>query len=293
MNTTPNFAVAGLELCHQGKVRDTYKLPNWPDMRLVVATDRVSTHNIVHNSTVPGKGVALTTLTVFWMEKLAKAGVETHLVASGEKVADFLPSAVYTPELAKRAIVVRWLRVIPIEFIFRSRMAGSLWQGYKKGQPNPYGLYLDGDLELMSPFNLPIFTPTEKSDVDEPLLAKAVLREHPAACDLARRVYEFGRHFAAEKGIEILDGKFEIGINAHGRPVLVDECLTPDSCRFVDARNVFVGQEPKWLDKQFLREYAERTWGFGIGNKTPLSFPDDVITETVARYEQIVGTLTN
>lgn len=282
-------AVSGLECIHQGKVRDTFAILNHPDLLLTVATDRVSTHNIVHQSLIPGKGRALVTLTVFWMTEVL--GIRRHLVASGDEIFRFLPRQNYPDDLAQRGLIIQKLTMIPVEFIFRSRMAGSLWKdSYQKGQPNPYGHVLPSGLQLMSPFGQTLFTPTDKSETDEPLNATEVMGRYPEAYQLALRAYRMGRNFAERRGIEIIDGKFEIGIDSSGEMVLADECLTPDSCRFVEAEGVTIGREPSWFDKQFLREEAERVWNGG--KKTPISFSPDVIRETMARYEDIVRRLT-
>lgn len=294
MNGSLKFvpAVTGLECVHQGKVRDTFAIPDFPDLLLIVATDRVSTHNVVHGSVIPRKGEALTALTVFWMAEQLK-GIRTHLIAWGRDIYGYLPAVAggYPADLHLRAIVVEKLEMFPVEFIFRSRMAGSLWKEYyKKGLPNPYGLTLTAGLQLMSPFEETIFTPTDKSDVDDPLKAAEVIARYPEACAVAQEVYERGKNFAATKGIAIIDGKFEVGLTGDGRVCLADECLTPDACRFVWADAVTVGQEPTWLDKQHLREEAERLWNGG--KKVPLAFGTRVCAETSLRYSEIVGALT-
>lgn len=283
-------AVPGLECVHQGKARDTFAIPGHPELLLVVATDRVSTHNVVHKSIIPMKGCALTALTVFWM-KSQLPGIKTHLMAFGSGIFKYLPRQKYPDDLFLRALVIRKLDMIPVEFIFRSRMAGSLLKDYyQKGLPNPYGLELPPGLQLMSPFENTVFTPTDKSETDDPLNAIETMMRFTSACQLALKVYEMGRAAALQRGIEIIDGKFEVGVDPeNGRVVLGDECLTPDSCRFVRADGIVVGQEPAWLDKQYLRVAAERMWA---GGKVPLDFSPDVITETMRRYEAIVGALT-
>ena len=284
-------AVSGLECVHQGKVRDTFSIPNYPDLLLSVATDRVSTHNIIHESTIPKKGYTLTALTVFWMkEKLP--GIRTHLVAYGSDIFNFIHGQESPDDLLLRALVIRKLVMIPVEFVFRSRMAGSLWKDYyQKGLSNPYGLELPPGLQLMSPFEHTVFTPTDKSETDDPLKAAEVAQRYPDAHQLALKAYEMGRAFAAHRGIEIIDGKFEVGIDSAGQVVLADECLTPDSCRFVRDDGIIVGQEPAWLDKQNLREEAERVWAGG--KKVPIAFSPDVIRGTTLRYEDIIDQLTD
>lgn len=282
--------IPSLKCVHQGKVRATYAIPNDPDLLLVLATDRISTHNKVHLSTIPNKGYALTALTVCWMDKLLH-DISTHLVDYGKGIYDYLPSGDYPADLHLRAIVVRKVDVMPVEFIFRSRMAGSLYKDYySKGLPNPYGFSLPQGLELMSPFETTIFTPTDKSETDDPINASETIQKYNSAYLIARKAYEQGRTYAASRGIEIIDGKFEVGVNLAGRVILVDECLTPDSCRFVRAGTIVVGQEPSWLDKEHVRREAERIWNGGP--KVPLKFSDEVCAETSCIYDEIVRAMT-
>lgn len=282
-------AVFGLPLRHQGKVRDTFEIPGHPEYLLVVATDRVSTHNIVHQSQIPSKGCALTALTVYWMAEILR-GIRTHLVSYGRGIYRYLPVGTYPADLHLRAVVVRRLEMLPVEFIFRSRMAGSLWKDfYSRGRPDPYGLELPPGLELMAPFAETIFTPTDKSETDDPLDSIETATHHSDAYFLALEAYENGRGFAFARGIELIDGKFELGTDSQGQLVLGDECLTPDCCRFIHANQAVIGQDPPWLDKQYLRETAERLWAGGP--KVPLEFPRASIDGTVARYEEIAQAL--
>lgn len=277
--------IPSLKCLHQGKVRDTYGVPKEPDLLLVYATDRISTHNKVHLSTIKNKGYALTALTIFWMSMQLR-GIDTHLVTYGKGIYAYLPGGDYPADLHLRAIIVRKVVVDPFEMIFRSRMAGSLWKDYySKGLPNPYGFTLPQGLELMSLFEPTIFTPTEKSETDDPVNTTEIILDYNDAYLVASEAYEQGRAYAATKGIEIIDGKFETSGD-----MLVDECLTPDACRFVRAGTIVVGQEPAWMDKEHVRREAERVWNGGP--KVPLRFSDEVCTETTRIYEEIVHTLT-
>ncbi len=287
----PYISEYSLECIHQGKVRDTFALPRYPNLLLVVTTDRISTHNIVHESTIRGKGYALNQMVIFWMTQELLRNIPNHLVAFGDKINHFLPTGRYPVDLRERAIVVEKLNILPVEFIFRNRMAGSLWKDfYSKGIPDPYGLNLPTGLKLMSPFEETIFTPTDKSETDEPLNAKETMRRYEQAYQLALQAYEMGRAFALERGIEIIDGKFEVGSDANGNLMLADECLTPDSCRFVRKGRITTGEDPEWMDKQYVRETAERQWG--DRKKTPLLIPPKVMRETLARYKKIAKMLT-
>jgi phosphoribosylaminoimidazole-succinocarboxamide synthase len=295
METKPRFEpyVPSLteELFHQGKVRDTYRT-DVPGTLLVVATDRLSTHNVVHESLVPAKGQILTALTVFWGEEVL-LGITSHLLAFGQRIYDYLPAdRTYPDDLHLRGIIVDRLTMIPYEMIFRGRMAGSLWKDfYRHGLPNPYGAMIPPGLQLMDPFETPVFTPTEKSEDDDPVSALTVEREYPRAVKLARDVYQQGRMYALRRGLEIVDAKIEMGLNECDSVVLADEFLTPDCCRFVYNSDIEPGKEPPWADKEIFRQDAVRQWGWASSGP-PLTFPEEVIAEGAAAYCGVFETLT-
>ena len=296
--------VKNLKLVHQGKVRDLYELPKHfvpvlgkktkrPVFYLMVATDAVSTHNVVHLSSIPDKGQILTAMQIAWMLGPLQH-IPNHIAAFRLEIYKYLPGerADYPPDLHLRSIVVYVGEVVPIEFIFRARMAGSLWtKFYKEGIPNPYELDLPTGLRLMSPFLEPIFTPTDKSDTDDERPSDDVEAEFSEETAFARRIYEIGRTYALTREIDIIDFKCEVGsVNIHqDSPCLMDEWLTPDCCRFVDAKGVVIGQEPKWKDKQIVRDEAERVWG--NGPKVPLILNPFVIDKTREAYHEVMEQL--
>lgn len=281
-----------LPLFHQGKVRDTYELPDHPDMLLVVATDRLSTHNVVHESDVPGKGAILTAMTVFWQTNVFQ-DIPTHIVAFGKGINQYRPKdRSYPDDLHLRAIVVRRLQMVPFELIFRERMVGSLWgEYYCQGKPNPYSLVLPDGMRLMDQFAEPIFTPTEKSKTDDPVPSVRLTEDprYQPAVALARRAYDQARLYASARGIDIIDGKFEVGWGSDGRPVLADEWVTVDCARFVRSEDIRQGCEPPFMDKEIFRQDAARQWAGE--EKCPLVFPEAVITAGVAACNQVFETL--
>lgn len=286
-------SIPGLTPIHQGKVRDTFQTVV-PGALLLVATDRISTHNVVHESIIPLKGQVLTALSVFWAHELCdNNSFPHHIIASGEEIYDFLPAGRSYPEdLHLRAIVVKKLRMAPIEFIFRRRMAGSLWsECYSQGIPNPYGLDLPEGLKFMSPLEPEIFTPTDKSETDDPLNASAVRSAYEWHVDLAETLYRKGVEYALRRGIEVIDTKIEIGVDQYGDACIGDEILTPDSSRFVQSADIKVGEEPPWADKQIVRKEAERLWG-GKKKGSPLTFSDEIIDRTTETYLRIFRQLT-
>ena len=283
-------------LIYQGKVRDTYALEDYPDLLLMVATDRISTHDVVHRSTVPQKGQFLTAMTVYWSQ-FVFPDIPTHIVAYGKKIYDYLPrDQAYPDDLHLRAIVVQRVEMMPFELIFRARMAGSLWNKfYSQGKSNPYGLVLPSGLHLMDRLEPPVFTPTEKSETDDPVNADFIRDQdsrYDGAIELAQWAYDEGRSHAAVYGIEIIDAKFEVGFDQNGNPILADEWMTGDCSRFVRSEDIFVGTEPPWMDKELFRQDAMRQWiRGGVAKGTPLVFPDEVIAGGMGAYRKVFEVL--
>ncbi len=295
MSDTALFATLG-DPIHTGKVRNTYALPGHTDFLLVYASDRVSTHNVVHDSHVHSKGRILTALTIHWAYLLEdQLGINHHIVAYGPSIREYLPAGEYSDELLAQCLVVQRLQMKPYEFIFRRYLTGSLWNKFQsKGLPNPYtGTVLPGDPPLMTRFDELLFTPTEKSDVDDPVFSASVLEEHAEAVEMLTEVFLFAEEHLARSDIALVDGKFEVGTTEQDGLMLLflaDEILTPDSCRYTNLANIRIGEEPSWLDKQPLRDIAEAKWG--NGEKTPLTFDPIVLRKAEALYHQIFQGIT-
>jgi phosphoribosylaminoimidazole-succinocarboxamide synthase len=283
-------AVSNLTLLHQGKTRDTFEANG--GHLLVYAADRLSTHNVVHKSLVEKKGEVLTALTTFWLKILGAQMINHHLVACGRDIYNFLPRGRRYPEdLHLRAIVVRKLNMIPVEFIYRNYMAGSLFEKfYSKGLSNPYGIELPPDMQVMSAFDRPIFTPTDKSETDEPISAAETQKMYPEAHLMGMEVFALIRSYMRSVGLEMVDSKFELGIDARGLVCLGDEVGTPDSSRFIRLWDVKKGKEPSWLDKQKARDEAIRLWNGGP--KVPLEFSSDILSELTRTYLGVFQTIT-
>lgn len=279
---------------YRGKTRDTYTLSGYPDHLLVVASDRLSTHNIVHESLIPKKGEILTALTIFWLTGVvARLHIAHQLEACGRDIYDYLPGnpGEYPKDLHKRAIVVRRLKMLPYEFIYRGYHAGSLYRDYSsKGLQNPYGVLVEPEFPLMAKFGRIVFTPTEKSENDEPVSASQVVHSHTRAYSAGKSVFGAIRTHLNGCGLEVVDSKFEFGTDWLGNCILADEVGTPDSSRFCDLSAIKEGIEPPWLDKQIARDAAVRIWS--SGPKHPISFDAGVIEEIVRTYEGIFQRIT-
>lgn len=189
--------------------------------------------------------------------------------------------------------MVQTVRMFPYEFIYRGRMAGSLYKDYySQRKANPYGVKLPEGMQLMDEFPQPIFTPTDKSETDEPIDPKTMKDLKRSDITVPQGIYTFMRSYALKRGIDIIDTKLELGLH-DGRRTLADEWGTPDSSRFVDATSIMRGEEPRWLDKQFLRDEAEMIWKQEGRGKFPLVFSSQAIQETVGRYHEVVERLTS
>lgn len=282
-----------LPLIHQGKVRDTFGHTTTHGTMLVVATDRISTHDIVHSNLIPGKGEILTAMTIFWMRE-AFQNIPHHIVAYGKDIYDHLPDdALYPEDLHLRGLIVKELDMVPREFIFRARMGGSVWNKYySRGLGNPYGVDFPEGLRLMDELSPIAFTPTEKSATDDPVNARHTESLYPQEMELARRVYYLGREYALKRGIDIIDFKCEVGRDKDGKAKIGDEWLNGDCCRLVKSSDIVIGQNPPWMDKQVFRDDAERQWAEMGGEKVPLTFSPKIVADGIHAYDTAFEMLT-
>ena len=268
-----------MSLLAQGKVRDIYAAG--ADRLLLVASDRISTYDVVHPTPIPGKGKVLTGLTAFWLERTA-AICPNHLVSFTD-----VPD-----EFRGRAMLVERLDMAPVECVVRGYITGSGWKDYQ-ATGAVCGIELPEGLVESQQLPEPIFTPATKAEVgdhDENVdfeRAVEIVGDRALLEDLRRlslALYEHGAAHARENGIILADTKFEFGRRADGTLVLGDEVLTPDSSRFWPADTYEPGRSQPSFDKQFVRD-----WASGSGwDKTPPApaLPDDVVEGTRARYEE-------
>ncbi len=226
-----------LTLLHRGKVRDMYAIPGHDDKLLMVATDRISAFDVIMPEPVPGKGRMLTSISLFWFRLLGNI-MPNHLISADS--ADF-PEVCqqYREQLEGRSMLVRRSKVVPIECIVRGYLSGSFWSAYKKDR-NVCGFMLPEGMRESDPFSEPLFTPSTKAELgdhDENISLETMrekvgseLTEKMAAASVT--LYQRAAEYARTKGIIIADTKFEMGVDANGNLILVDEVLTPDSSRF-------------------------------------------------------------
>ena len=281
----------GLDLIHRGKVRDVFDLRD--GRLLMVATDRLSAFDVVLPDPIPGKGEMLCQISNFWFDKTGHI-IANHL--THDEVASVLPAGVDAALYAKRAVVTRKLKPVPVECIARGYIIGSGWKDYQRtGKVS--GIALPAGLRQAQKLDAPIFTPSTKAavgdhdeNIDFATAVDQVGREMAEAVrDATLALYTFARDFAAERGIILADTKFEFGTDEDGKLYVMDEMLTPDSSRWWPAEDYVVGGSPPSYDKQFVRDYLETLdW-----DKTPPGphLPAEVIQRTRARYAEALQRL--
>jgi phosphoribosylaminoimidazole-succinocarboxamide synthase len=261
-----------------GKVRELYALED--DRLLLVASDRISTFDVVLPTEIPDKGCVLTGLSAFWFGRTASICANHFLGVRGDG----------------RSTECRRLEMLPIECVVRGYLAGSGWKDYRAtgavcGHTLPEGLRESDRLPE------PIFTPATKAEeghdenIDLDTAAKLVGRDR---LDEVQRVslelYRFASERALARGIVLADTKFEFGLDSDGRLTLADEAFTPDSSRFWPADEYTPGGPQPSYDKQFVRDYCE---SLGWDKTAPgPELPDDVVDGTRARYVEAFERLT-
>jgi phosphoribosylaminoimidazole-succinocarboxamide synthase len=275
----------------RGKVRDVYDLG---DKLLIVATDRISAFDVVMANAIPYKGIVLTQISKFWFDLLS-GKVEHHLIS--DRLADFPKPFCDHPELAGRSMLVRKVRVLPIECIIRGYLAGSGWKEYQQSR-TVCGIKLPAGLRQCDKLPQPIFTPSTKAERgthDENIGFDrcAEIVGHKAAeavRDRSIEVFNTASACAAAKGILLADTKFEWGTTEEGKILLVDEVLTPDSSRFWPADKYAPGRDQESFDKQFVRNYLEEIRFNKSGPGVEL--PPEVVQKTSAKYIEAYERLT-
>lgn len=281
----------GLDLIHRGKVRDVYDLHD--GRLLMVASDRLSAFDVVLPDPIPGKGEMLTQISNFWFARTAHL-LPNHL--TGDDVAGVLPAGVDPALYAKRSVVTKKLKPVPVECIARGYLIGSGWKDYQ-ATGRVSGIELPAGLQQAQQLPQAIFTPSTKAavgDHDENIdfaTAVATVGESLATQvrDATLKLYAFARDYAAERGILLADTKFEFGTDADGTLYVMDEMLTPDSSRYWPADSYQVGTSPPSYDKQFVRDYLE-TLDWNKRAPGP-NVPADVIAKTRAKYAEALQRL--
>jgi phosphoribosylaminoimidazole-succinocarboxamide synthase len=278
-------ALSDLSLLASGKIREIYDLG---DELLIVASDRISTYDVVHPTPIPDKGSVLTGLSDFWFQRTSDI-VPNHVISVTEGV---------PAEARGRGMVVRKLKMLSVECVVRGYITGSGWKDYQ-ATGAVSGIELPAGLKESDRLPQPLFTPSTKAEVghDEAidfegaveLIGDRALAERVRNVSIS--LYEFAAEHARRHGIILADTKFELGLDAGGQLTIGDEMCTPDSSRFWPADQYEPGRGQPSFDKQFVRDWASSTgW-----DRTPPAppIPADVVARTrekyVEAYERITG----
>ena len=276
----------------RGKVRDIYDLG---DKMLIVASDRISAFDVIMANGIPYKGIVLTKISKFWFDFLS-GDISHHLIT--DNVAEFpAPFCNHADQLRGRSMLVKKVKVLPIECVIRGYLAGSGWKEYKAhgtvcGQKLPAGLTQCAKLPEL------IFTPATKAELgehDENISFERcvdIIGEEQAAYvrDKSTLIFQKASKHAESKGIILADTKFEWGVDANDETILIDEILTPDSSRFWPADKYEAGRDQESYDKQFVRNYLESI-NFDKSGKGVV-LPDDILKKTSAKYIEAYEKLT-
>jgi len=261
-----------------GKVRELFALDD--DRLLLLASDRISTFDVVLPTEIPDKGRVLTGLSAFWFARTR----------------ELCPNHLLGLRSDGRSTECKRLEMLPIECVVRGYLSGSGWKDYRATGSTSGHLLTEG-LRESAKLDRPIFTPSTKAaeghdeNIDATAAAALIGDERFAEVEAtALALYSFASSYAAERGIIVADTKFELGLDEDGRLVLADEAFTPDSSRFWPADQYRPGGAQPSFDKQFVRDYCEALgW-----DKTPPGpeLPDDLVEGTRARYVEAFETIT-
>jgi phosphoribosylaminoimidazole-succinocarboxamide synthase len=253
-----------------GKIRELYALDD--ERLLLVASDRISTFDVVLPTEIPDKGRVLTGLSAFWFARTRDV-VPNHLLALRED---------------GRSTECRRLEMLPLECVVRGYITGSGWKDYQSAGTTS-GHALPAGLQESEQLPEPIFTPSTKAveghdeNIDLEQAAGLVGAERLEEVErVSLDLYRWAAEHALARGIIIADTKFEFGVDDEGRLVLGDEAFTPDSSRFWPADDYEPGRSQPSFDKQFVRDYCE-SLGWDKNYPGP-ELPDEVVSGTRARY---------
>lgn len=273
----------------KGKVRENFDLG---DELLIIASDRLSAFDVVMPNGVPGKGILLTQLSLWWF-KQTEAIMQNHLVQNhDQRVKELLKDF---PHLIERSMIVKKLKPMPIEAIMRGYLAGSGWKEYKT-TGKLFEFELPANLRESEKLPTPLFTPTTKANEghDMPITNKEC--EEILGSDLfnkiksaSEKLYKLGAEKAEKCGVILADTKFEFGTDKDNNVYLIDEVLTPDSSRYWPADKYEIGKSQPSYDKQYVRDWLE-TLDWNKQAPGPM-LTEKVIANTITCYSEAINKL--
>lgn len=277
----------------EGKVREIYETK---DNLIMVATDRISAFDVILKNKISKKGVVLTQISKFWFD-YTRDVTANHMVSTD---VNDMPEYFRNPDFEGRSMLVKKLRMLPIECIVRGYITGSGWESYCKNG-TVCGIKLPDGLKECDKLPEPIYTPSTKAElgdhdenIDFERSVEVLEKEFPGhGRDYAEKIrdytitlYKKCSDYAASKGIIIADTKFEFGLDENGDVVIGDEMLTPDSSRFWPVEGYKPGSSQPSFDKQFVRDYLK------ANPDCDYNLPHEVIDKTIDKYLEAYRLLT-
>lgn len=278
--------IAGWQHVYSGKVRDLYESAEYPDLILVVASDRVSAFDRILEPEIPSKGKYLTELTLWWFKQLP---VPNH-------TDDSVP---VPTEVAGRAMICKKLEMFPIECVVRGYLSGSGYKDYV-ATGEICGVKLPEGLKQGDRLPEPIFTPAYKAplgDKDENITFEKVIEligpeNAEALRKLSLDIFKRASELAEKSGLILADTKFEFGVNPKTQEItLADEVLTPDSSRYWSKTTWDSGNRTDSFDKQIVRNWLAANWG-PTSDASPPKLPENIVGQTQEKYSELLTLLT-
>jgi len=277
MNVLKSFKTPQLELIHSGKVRDSFRVDE--KTRMIVVSDRISSFDSVLNNLIPNKGAVLNSITNYWFNRTQDI-VDNHFIKSVD------------PNIS----MVKEAEPIKVEMIVRGYLTGSMWRGYKNGKREFSGVKAVDGLTQNQRFPKPILTPTTKEEHDREITPEDIVKEgwttkeiYNRMAEISMELFELGSRELAEKGIILVDTKYEFGI-LNGQVILIDEIHTPDSSRFWDKEAY--DKDPlkvDSMDKEYIRQWLLNN---KVEGKLPDTLPKEVILTASRKYVDICEKIT-
>lgn len=277
MNCFKSFTTPQIARIHSGKVRDSFQIDS--ERRMIVVTDRLSAFDRVLKTPIPLKGAVLNGIANFWFKKTRHI-IDNHLLE----------------EIDPNISIVSEVEPIRIEMIVRGYITGSMWRYYSKGKRTFSGVQVPDGLTKNQKLATPILTPTTKEDSDREITPEDIVasglatqKTYDKLAEIALALYSFGAEYLYEKGIVLVDTKYEFGL-LHGKIVLIDEIHTPDSSRFWRKEDYERHPEnAEQIDKEFVRQWL---LSHEVNGEYPDTLPTGIVAETTRRYADIYQMVT-
>jgi len=280
--TSTQLNLPGQQSFYQGKVRDVYTLEN--DILVMVATDRISAFDVVLDEGIPHKGQVLNQMANFFLD-------HTQALVPNWKLSCPHPNVT----IGRKATPFK------VEMVIRGYLTGHAWRLYKSGERSICGLGLPDGFRENERFQQPLITPTTKADFgahDEDISREAILEQGLVSKEdyeilerYTRTLFEAGQSYAQERGLILVDTKYEFGKTAEGKIILIDEIHTPDSSRYFHAENyqhkLEKGEQQEQLSKEFVRQWLINQGFQGKENQKKPHLPANFIATVSQRYQKL------